>query len=263
MICRCCGAVLPDDSVFCECCGTNLSGAQSPVPVCPACGMPPAAGSAFCGNCGARISAASVCSVKPEDVPPVSAGNPDYPHALMMSQEKRQKQITRPQSAVPVCPGRFCRSCGAELDGDAVFCESCGAPAEGTPAGSAAKTQKSESGPLSESAYAQTSTWSAAAKIAVERNIQQEWSYWDDADNFDYTPKSLLRFCEKEDERLADWREEEEYTYVVSPDGSIGQFFVDDAAGDGGYVFEWVFYTRECNPEEMPRSYDEIKKLLD
>ena len=164
----------------------------------------------------------------------------------------------------------FCDYCGAKLPDDSVFCSACGArlmPLTDTPpmpepeaAPDVPPMPGSWPGnpmPPSGGPFTRTQTMTEAARLAIERNPVGAWSWWDSPARFTEDEKKLLRGCEKEDRYIAsfDDRNGVQY-YVVSPDGAIGQAYLDDS--DGALLLEWMYYTPSRAPEELPSTPDEL-----
>ncbi len=55
IVCKNCGAILPDGAMFCTKCGVSRSKAKKTPPVCPGCGAFVSAGMAFCPECGEKL----------------------------------------------------------------------------------------------------------------------------------------------------------------------------------------------------------------
>ena len=162
----------------------------------------------------------------------------------------------------------FCDFCGAKLPEDSVFCSVCGArlmpltdmPPMPEPEGAPDVPPMPGSGspmPPSSGSFTRTQTMTEAARLAVERNPGGAWSWWDSPRRFTEDAGKLLRGCEKEDRYIAslDDRGGVRY-YVVSPDGAIGQVYLDDSGE--ALILEWMYYTPSRAPEELPSTPDEL-----
>ena len=89
----------------------------------------------------------------------------------------------------------YCIHCGRQLPDGALFCEYCGTRV--------LRIQEIDTSfSMGTERFTRTYTLTEAAQIAAERNLDQEWSYWDIPDLFSYSLGKLMRFCEKEDRRL-------------------------------------------------------------
>jgi len=154
----------------------------------------------------------------------------------------------------------YCDFCGARLPENSVFCPECGArlaPLTDTPPIPESKPNTPASASPSNGQFNRTRTLTEAARLAIEHNALGLWSSWDSSRRFTESAQKLLRLCEKEDRYIAslDDRSGVQY-YVVSPDGAIGQVYLDD--NDEHLFLEWMYYTPNRAPEELPSAPGEL-----
>ena len=141
----------------------------------------------------------------------------------------------------------FCIRCGKQIPDDSLFCEHCGAPLSPAPPPPAPVPDPEPAKPsASPAGFVRTASMTEAAAAAVQRNPGLQWSYWDDPRHFSYSPDRLMRFCGKEDKRLAG----EAVSYIVSSGGAIGVSFTEG----GKEMLQWAFFTPGDQPESLPES---------
>ncbi len=110
MLCPKCGAQLSDSAVICRACGAMLPEQPAVPRTCAQCGAPLESGVRFCTNCGAPVPEPSA--------PPQQGAAPGVCTG----------------AAAPFIPG-ICPRCGSRLAPGARFCTVCGMPAPEAPQG--------------------------------------------------------------------------------------------------------------------------------
>ena len=109
-----------------------------------------------------------------------------------------------------------------------------------------------------ESPFATVETMTEAAEIAIDRNPEDVWCYWDSPDTPSDRGRHLLRFAEKEDKRLSRYDNRDGMIcFVVSPGGSVGHIYADEM-NDGAHVLEWVFFAPGEGEFNLPAEPDEL-----
>ncbi len=105
-----------------------------------------------------------------------------------------------------------------------------------------------------QSLFQRAQTMTEAAGIAISRNPEGYWAYWDSPDTPTDNPRTLLRFAGKEDKRLSKVKDNEGVLYyVVSAAGSVGHVYADEM-NDGRPVLEWVFFAPGEGENNLPSS---------
>lgn len=183
----------------------------------------------------------------------------------------------------------FCDYCGKKLPDDSTFCWECGAqlasvlnnkrqaepdknwvkaarmpekamdapPMPESTAGENQPAPASSTEPASGGLFTRTQTLAQAAQLAIRRNPEGEWSYWDSPGRFNIGPKKLQRACEKEDREINSFDDRNGVQFfVVSPDGAIAQIYLDD--NDENLILEWLYFTPLCPKKELPRNPEEL-----
>ena len=118
MLCPKCGAQLSDSAVICRACGAMLPEQLAVPRTCAQCGAPLESGVRFCTNCGAPVPERPASSDTAQSVPPQQdTANASYTGA-----------------AAPFGPG-VCPRCGSRFAPGARFCTVCGMPAPEAPQG--------------------------------------------------------------------------------------------------------------------------------
>ena len=118
MLCPKCGAQLSDSAVICRACGAMLPEQPAVPRTCAQCGAPLESGVRFCTNCGAPVPERPASSDTAQSVPPQQdTANASYTGA-----------------AAPFGPG-VCPRCGSRFAPGARFCTVCGMPAPEAPQG--------------------------------------------------------------------------------------------------------------------------------
>lgn len=116
MLCPKCGAQLSDSAVICRACGAMLPEQPAVPRTCAQCGAPLESGVRFCTNCGAPVPERPASSDTAQSVPPQQdTANASYTGA-----------------AAPFGPG-VCPRCGSRFAPGARFCTVCGMPAPEVP----------------------------------------------------------------------------------------------------------------------------------
>lgn len=140
MKCGFCGAVIPNDSLFCQKCG----GAVEPVLVCVSCGTENKTDSAFCRRCGRSFSENGGTAVR-EVEPAVGTAVSEERENTVQSEPVQlrcrtcSKPVTEMMSNCPNCGTvnlafrgeRRCVNCGKVLREGAEVCVACGTMVEG------------------------------------------------------------------------------------------------------------------------------------
>lgn len=162
---------------------------------------------------------------------------------------------------------KFCSNCGAALKADSVFCEECGMRVDAAPEviippatdnGSVFTGFTPSSG--TGGAFEKTKTMLEAAEIAISRNAQGKWCYWDAPGKYRNAAWNLKTFAEKEDKRLNKLDDHEGVLYyVVSPAGSVGHVYEDMYVyDDHRLILEWVFYAPGEGEETLPSAPEQL-----
>lgn len=150
LLCKNCGAEIPEAVLFCTKCGTEnpvgkqmaeeraareaaeraamqqaaaaqQSAAAAAGEVCPNCGKPKTPGAMFCTSCGMRYVTPQAAAPTPVPVPvPAAAPAPETASA--------------PTEAPAVAPEKTCPACGHAVPEGNKFCINCGAALEAAPA---------------------------------------------------------------------------------------------------------------------------------
>ena len=99
MECKKCGAINPDEAVFCAQCGTRLDG-KAP---CPSCGKLNDETNAYCNFCGTRLDGKTVCKTcgavfEGNFCPKCGAGARAAETAAKATCVSRRRGVTRPIS---------------------------------------------------------------------------------------------------------------------------------------------------------------------
>ena len=141
----------------------------------------------------------------------------------------------------------FCTQCGRELPEDALFCDACGTRLKRD-----ARREHIES-----ERFMAFESMVRAAEAAEGLNEDEEWRYWDSR-HFDCDFRKVIRCCEKEDREMRD--DPDRPVYYVSSGGAIGQKFQESWQGPA--FFEWVFYTRRDDQDDLPQSLDELEDAI-
>ncbi len=120
MICKHCGATIPENSKFCLTCGKEGCKESSAA----------AAGSAFmkAGSLDGSIPSRSITPVSTETEERKPASELRFSSGFNRSESTRAEVKEEKYSPTPNPKGIFCGYCGAQNQKDAAFCEECGAP---------------------------------------------------------------------------------------------------------------------------------------
>lgn len=138
--CACikCGAMNPENSLFCTVCGARLKAEDEPVQMfCTNCGRMITQGTKFCNYCGyEQTSVSEEMSETTEPIeseePPMAEETPEMDISESASEPKTETESdTMPgaddtETAKEETAGTFCTACGAKTEPGAVFCTCCG-----------------------------------------------------------------------------------------------------------------------------------------
>ena len=198
---------------------------------CTECGAPLREDSLFCEECGARVSPA------PAPEPPAEKQGGGYVFVSAPEEGPAKEQDTgyvrvpAPEPKAYVIP--------PATDNNSVFTGF--TPSYGNVI-----------------AFEKTKTMCDAAELAVSRNTQGQWSFWDSPGKYRKTAGDLQRYAEKEDKRLGKFDDRGGILYyVVSPLGSVGQVYTDET-DDNRPVLEWVFFASGEGEATLPSAPEQL-----